>query len=494
MQRNRWLHVAVLIAATTILTACGAASKGSLPVTAPNDGTSSGMSNADSHAAFVALNAKRQADGEFTSPVAAADSFTNESGLDISDSDIDRFIDKDVTGNDRALAMRLMRLMPKNRRGDFLYLDGKGTILSNRDAIKNAYLATGVKPPTIRETQQARTAAPQSQYPPVVSSNDGGAYLREYSVQGITAGFGFVTIPCGDELIFSQDEADTYFGENGEQNGSTEGGLATVQNPNYYQGLSIQLYGRSTALKSSNNPGGYGTVQYPTHYNCGTPIELVYGQLQGTNQGYYYASASLPQYSPLYYSIPDGNVLSTNVSYVYLPVPSDFSDNGSLFNAQTPCRNCFMRRNTTIAQQTVNPWSGECFGFCHGQLTVRWDQIYMGQLVGYNNTPSLISLTLAVTGTSWYGGIQVYPDGNRVQHSSANLPSSINFDYEGINLSSTAPGPFAQAAGSFGSLKPIPATPSPRPINSPNPCIKNPRICESPIRTPTPAPTPSKKP
>ena len=43
-------------------------------------------------------------------------------------------------------------------------------------------------------------------------------------------------------------------------------------------------------------------------------------------------------------------------------------------------------------------------------------------------------------------------------------------------------------------LDPVPVkpgtTPTPRPINSPNPCLKNPRLCEAPIRTPTPGPSP----
>lgn len=448
------------------------------------------------HAAFVALNAQRQTEGMFSSPVAAKDSFTNESGIDITDSDIDRFIDPDVTGADRALAKRLMASMPQERRGDFLYMDGKGKVLSNRDAIRNAYLADLPRTSKIAVARESNALSPQV-YPPVVGGNQGGAYLREYSQQGVTAGFGFVTIPCSDEYFIGSDAGDTYFGENGEGSGQTEGGLQTQQNSSFPNGLSISLYARSTALVTASNQGGYGNVTYPTHYGCGTPIELTYGQTQGTNSGMFYTSASLPQYSPLTYSIPGGTVLSTSVSYFFGPLSNDFNDIGvDPFGYPTPCKQCWMRRNTTIAQNIVNPNSNECFGFCHNLLTVRWDQIFMGQLISYNNTPSLISLTFGVTATGWYGGIQYYPDNVRVQHNNANLPTPINFDFEGIYLSPSASGQ-AQAAGTFAQLIPIPTpgpTPTPIPKGTPNPCLKNPRLCEAPIRTPTPVPSPSKKP
>ena len=39
------------------------------------------------------------------------------------DADLDAYIDPSVTGADRALAHKLMRIMPPNQRGDFVWFD-----------------------------------------------------------------------------------------------------------------------------------------------------------------------------------------------------------------------------------------------------------------------------------------------------------------------------------------------------------------------------------
>jgi len=48
-----------------------------------------------------------------------------------SDSDYGAFVDPQVQGDDRRLAIKFLKLMPINKRGDFTYVDGL-RVLSNR--------------------------------------------------------------------------------------------------------------------------------------------------------------------------------------------------------------------------------------------------------------------------------------------------------------------------------------------------------------------------
>gem|GEM_PF-6967972 len=382
------------------------------------------------------------------------------SGQQISTADIARFIDADVTGADRELAKRFMASQPENSRGDFVYLSPDGRIISNKDVLREAAMTNGLLP----SLGARRTMS----YPPVADGNQGGPFYREYSLQGITAGFGFVTIPCNDELFLQGDAGDAYFGENGKINGQTEGGLQVTDSPPMtMEPPSIQLYGRSTYYPAP----GYTGVTNPTHYNCGSSILVSYGQLPPPNLGYFFASAGIPQYNPTVYQIPGGSISATNVSYVYANVPSDFYMAGyDGTSTYTPCLQCYMRRMDSIAQAAYNPYTGECFGMCDGHIGIRWDQIYMGQLTQYSNTQSngvsSISVTFKISGENWFGSVQKFPDTSRVQSSTANLPANtINWDYEGIDLAPNSPTSL-NADGVFNQLQPQP-TPTPSPTTKP---------------------------
>jgi hypothetical protein len=192
----------------------------------------------------------------------------------------------------------------------------------------------------------------------------------------------------------------------------------------------------------------------------------------------FFAIAGYPQWNPLTYQIPGGAIISTNASWVFDNVPSDFigAPGSDGTGTHTPCYQCYMRRMDSIAQTAYNSQSGECFGMCNGTISIRWDQIYMGQITSYSitNNGNTLNDTIKVSGENWYGGTQYFPDQTRVQSSPANLPAnSINFDFEGLNMLANGSYP---AAGSFAKLIPIPS-PSPRPVPSPDPCHTNPRLC-----------------
>jgi len=404
-------------------------------------------------------------------PVAPENSFSSQNGRAITPIDIDHYIDPDVVGAKRKLAEELMSIMPPTRRGDFLYVGKDGTVLSNRDAVVNAYLhslqsrntgpfgplyktraATHNSPASPRSVLFRGRVVPLTAYPPPITTNDHGPYFREYSTLGTTSAFGFVTVPCGDERFNYGDAGFTYFGENGYSGGQTEGGLQTLSKSGYYDNLSIALYAR--------NGAGYLPVTYPQNYECGSPIELVYGQLPDPNRGMFYTSASIPQYTPTYYNLPGGTVISNYVSYVFQNLPSDFYQPGydNASGAATPCTSCYMRRMDAIAQQSYNPYSGECFGLCNGALDIRWDQVFMGQTTFYSNTPQLITINLAVSTTAWFGGLEFLPDANAVQSSPANYNQPDNFDFEGINLNGGTLPYYPTAAKFTIPLNPLPLT------------------------------------
>jgi hypothetical protein len=102
-------------------------------------------------------------------------------------------------------------------------------------------------------------------------------------------------------------------------------------------------------------------------------------------------------------------------------------------------------------------------------ISIRWDQINMGQITQYSNTPAsgngfLITNTFKVSGEPWLGGVQKFPDAYRVQSSTANLPgNTLNWDYEGLNLASNIPQQM-HAVGVYNPLQPVP-TPGSRQVD-----------------------------
>jgi hypothetical protein len=130
------------------------------------------------------------------------------------DADFGRFVDPQITGTDRTFAIFLLKVMPPGMRGDFVYVNPAGGILSNRLGV-----ASSVRflPQTrYRQTKSARIPSlthkqiqsinPNS-YPP--NAFPGGAGIRYYSVQGINAAEGFASPPCDVSLFGSPGAGDS---------------------------------------------------------------------------------------------------------------------------------------------------------------------------------------------------------------------------------------------------------------------------------------------
>ncbi len=61
--------------------------------------------------------------------------FSNSRSLNLADTDLDAYITGDLSPQDRALAHRLMAMMPPSQRGDFVYRFANGRIISNNAAL-----------------------------------------------------------------------------------------------------------------------------------------------------------------------------------------------------------------------------------------------------------------------------------------------------------------------------------------------------------------------
>ena len=119
-----------------------------------------------------------------------------------SDADYERYIDPQVTGSDRRQAMHFMKLMPPNWRGDFVYVDKNNKILSNRIAVKRS----------VQLTVRRSKARPRTRFgdPPIDDST--GPFVRQFSVPGVTASYGYATEYCNNTSLNPGDAGDMYSG------------------------------------------------------------------------------------------------------------------------------------------------------------------------------------------------------------------------------------------------------------------------------------------
>ncbi|HEX3469200.1 MAG TPA: hypothetical protein VHT05_14060, partial [Candidatus Elarobacter sp.] len=131
--------------------------------------------------------------------------FASAQNATLSEADFDSYIDKSVQGSDRIVARRLMRYMPANLRGDFVYVGSDGRLISNNPLLlSHAQLTltprtasssiTGRGPEGSREVSGYSSSCS----PPDPPTNGHGPYVRLVSLCGFAAGWGFVYVTPGD--------------------------------------------------------------------------------------------------------------------------------------------------------------------------------------------------------------------------------------------------------------------------------------------------------
>jgi hypothetical protein len=57
--------------------------------------------------------------------------FAAANGLRLTNSQLDSYISSSVVGEDRSVALKIMTMMPPNQRGDFVYLESNGHLVTN---------------------------------------------------------------------------------------------------------------------------------------------------------------------------------------------------------------------------------------------------------------------------------------------------------------------------------------------------------------------------
>jgi hypothetical protein len=218
--------------------------------------------NANTGTLVPQISQARGGPGVRLSSSSSPESFASLVGKDITDTDIERFIDKEIVGADREFAKKLMRSMPKNARGDFVYISQSGTILSNRLVIRDSFVREDLHLPN---DPRPFAKQPDSYPPPPTCCM--GPYIREYSQVGVTATTAYVFVPCGDSIFNSGDEGVLYSGGFGESTSAIDAGLQ------YNNDLSIQPF------IFTNYPPNASWANQSQHYQCNTHLLFAFGPL-----------------------------------------------------------------------------------------------------------------------------------------------------------------------------------------------------------------------
>ncbi len=510
---------ASLLASVMIFAGCS--SGGS---TIPNNGQSTGLGPQSNSALAVSAaaapatsfaDALSRASAKMTSGQKVPNVFAAAAGLALSPGQIGAYISPYVTGKDRQNANALMALMPKNLRADFIYMDPSGHLVTNNPSIiptikvgTNGYNVTRMAPVAAATKTQKTASAPRSVRPMDYSSScspptsQTGPYVRDISVCGMTMGWAFVQVPCGYSNFASGDQGNLYFELRGNQGSLSEGGLQ------YNNDNSIQPYVNATSAHYPTMSGG------PYEYNCNSgPMTIIQGATYCTGcnpQGeYIFTQVGLlpPNIDPQtqWINMNSQFFIPNDVMWYWLQAPSDISGAGTdAAGNPSPCMGCSITKLTTIAQSSTNINNNDCGGYaCDGSYFgtdgvadyIQWMEVGFGQYATSCNGTS--SGTCQIEASSnplvYYGGSQFFPN-NYVANSNfnPNLGYGPYESYDGIAVGTSlgAVSSVRTAGGSFQEPLPPPPTPTPAPTprptpyRTPNPCVRNPRICMSPINPP----------
>lgn len=314
------------------------------------------------------------------------------------DQDFARFVDPQVTGANRTLAIALLRWMPANMRADFTYVESNGSVLSNRAGLgfnirrippslaANLHLQGSRRMANARSGLRSSLAvAPRRpfSYPP--NGGVGGAYIRTYSQQNINAMYGYAIPPC-DVSLLSNESGNMYFNAY-DSNGDdvVDAGIGT--------NINSGTYGNGESVPFINAYGtGYlnsGWTNQTQTYGCGTPVGLLYGTLAPPNGNMSVLFTGVPDYDPTQLGLPPATTLWSNGAWNFFNTnPSLYQSNqGSWDGIPSNCTGCSVGRMVTIGQNGVaSPvLDGSCYGYCPGSPSTGgdayWYETVAGQLI-----------------------------------------------------------------------------------------------------------------
>lgn len=391
----------------------------------------------------------------------------------LSDADFESFVSPSITGPERERDLDLLKSMPPNLRGDFIYIDASGHVTSNRGVVPGHVEVSHVTLPGSR----GPLGRLHSLYTPPTDAST-GPFVRVYSQPNVSAAFGYATVNCNTSNV-------------GGDHGFMYQGTFDPNGNGYDAGLQ---YTNDQRIDPFVNLGGNNYVYTgwnatPNRYQCfngsnNMHVLVSSGILNGTT-GFLFTA--LVNGDPTTTLLPPNQVpvIPAASSWVFFNLPGGFQAQpgnfsyGSGWNIPSPCANCIEKLMTSIGFATGNNFSNDisCFGACDGTATNHWDQVVMGELVQPcgpgRPAASVCTIEYPGDGVSWYASVQQEPNQSEA---GAFIPYTGDYNqYEtGIKLPGNVLGGQLRAAGDWHTYAPrVTRTPGPNPTM----CHIRPSLC-----------------
>lgn len=272
-------------------------------------------------------------------------SFAEAVNIDLQDIDYDKFVDSSVVGADRILAVKLLKVMPRGMRGDFVYIGENRRIFSNRPGLAmNVRFAKPLVPKIAATTRRTMAYPPNFGFP-------GGAGIRNYTQQGMNAMYGYATAPC-DVYFENKDTGNMYFNEYSATSGGSVLDAGLTQN-----GTQVPQDPQTTLTPFINIRGAYlndGWTNQNTYYSCGSPVGIMYGTLpQQPNMAM--LATGVPSFDPTTLSLPPSQTTWRQAAWNFFSVPAELTSSPGTFNGYaSSCSGCSIGRMFTLAVDGSN--------------------------------------------------------------------------------------------------------------------------------------------
>ncbi len=323
-------------------------------------------------------------------------SFSQARGLILkSDADYGRFVDSAIQGAQRMQAISFLKLMPPGMRGDFVSINKDGSVTSNRAEFPHLVEFRRGARPVAQDTRPAPMA-----YPPTGGS--GGPYLRNYSMQGINAAYGYATPPC-DVQLQPGESGNMYFNSySATSSGSiTDAGIGANETSRFSSSSVVPFV---NAAGEGWDPGNW--VNESQGWSCGTTLGIMYGTLPSPNQGTSVLAVGVPDYDPSQFQLPPASANWYQSAWTFFPTPSGLLQGAGTWNGiASNCMGCSVARMFTIGQNSLD---GACYGACDlNPPDGRWDQVVMGELIDPCQQQSSTQMTCTIeflSSGAWQAG------------------------------------------------------------------------------------------
>ncbi len=409
-----------------------------------------------------------------------ANVFARAAGKTLSDAQIESFIAPSVVGSDRRLARKIMKIMPPNLRSDFVYRGKDGHLISNNPAllryisIKNygtigsPNRSAGVGRNRSERSSLVHTArsdgdggacSPPNPPPPSSQQNQtGGPYVRNVSDCGYTAAWGFLNVDCGNDNTVSGDAGHLYFELYSSSHKLTEGGLE------YYSDKSVAPYLRLEGV------GYVQMINNSVRYGCGQNLAIWHGSTSDGSMTFTETGQVPGSIDPEMAWLTGQIITLNNASYLFENSVGGVIGSGTDgAGFATPCNQCSMSQQTTIAQNNVPIGQylkddGSAFGVNPIDPSVNhihWMQVAFGEwesdCVPYTY---LCTFDAGADPSVYFSVAQNFPNGTVSQQTYNDLGYGPYETYNGIVLpGGPIPRETRGAAGAFGApLAPMPCT------------------------------------